>query len=217
MPEPEPEMKMARRRGSSTEPIRIEMPPELSQRLVPDEGWLEAKSQNKMVQRLYMGERLDTIEAIVERYCVASSPAKSKLYIGLGFLFIVFAVIGIWVPGWPTVSWAVPAAFLFSMSSESMFRWTLTNRFFGAAMFEYYATGKTIPKHAKLSVMGLIALMTFSSATFVWYVSTLGDGQFTEPGSWNGADPGYGAVTILLVGMIGVWWLYAKVKTRDQA
>ena len=49
-------------------------------------------------------------------------------------------------------------------------------------MFEYYATGKTIPKHAKLGVMGLIALMTFSSATFVWYVSTLGDGQFTEPG-----------------------------------
>ena len=32
------------------------MPPELSQRLVPDEGWLEAKSQNKMVQRLYMGD-----------------------------------------------------------------------------------------------------------------------------------------------------------------
>ena len=210
-------MKTARRRGSSTEPIRIEMPPELSQRLVPDEGWLEAKSQNTMVRRLYMGERLDSIEAIVERYCVASSPAKSKLYIGLGFLFIVFAVIGIWVPGWPTVSWAVPAAFLFSMSSESMFRWTLTNRFFGAAMFEYYATGKTIPKHAKLGVMGLIALMTFSSATFVWYVSTLGDGQFTDPSSWNGADPGYGSVTILLVGMIGVWWLYAKVKTRDQA
>jgi hypothetical protein len=65
--------------------------------------------------------------------------------------------------------------------------------------------------------MGLIALMTFSSATFVWYVSTLGDGQFTDPSSWNGADPGYGSVTILLVGMIGVWWLYAKVKTRDQA
>ena len=65
--------------------------------------------------------------------------------------------------------------------------------------------------------MGLIALMTFSSATFVWYVSTLGDGQFTDPSSWNGADPGYGSVTILLVGMIGVWWLYAKVKIRDQA
>ena len=208
-------MKTASRRGSSTEPVRIEIPPELCQRLVPEEGWLQPKSQNNMIRRVCMGERLDSIEAIVERYCVASSPAKSKVYIGLGILLIIFAAIGIWVPGWPTVSWAVPAAFLFSMSSESMFKWTLTNRFFGAAMFEYYATGKTIPKHAKLSVMGLIALMTFSSATFVWYVSTLGDGQFMDPRSWNGADPGYGTVTILLVGMIGVWWLYAKVQIRE--
>ena len=153
-------MKTASRRGSSTEPVRIEIPPELCQRLVPEEGWLQPKSQNNMIRRVCMGERLDSIEAIVERYCVASSPAKSKVYIGLGILLIIFAAIGIWVPGWPTVSWAVPAAFLFSMSSESMFKWTLTNRFFGATMFEYYATGKTIPKHAKLSVMGLIALMT---------------------------------------------------------
>tara|TARA_Y100001968_G_scaffold65289_1_gene55979 strand:- start:1682 stop:2245 length:564 start_codon:yes stop_codon:yes gene_type:complete len=187
----------------------------LGQWLVPEEGWLEAKSQSEMVRQQSMGERLDSLDAIVERYCVANSPAKSKLYIGLGFLFVIFAVIGIWVPGWPTVSWAVPAAFLFSMSSESMFRWVLTNRFFGVAMFEYYATGKTIPKHAKLGVMGLISLMSFTSATFVWYVSTLGDGEITDPGSWNGTDPGYGAITILLVGMVGVWWLYAKVKTRE--
>ena len=98
-----------------------------------------------------------------------------------------------------------------------MFRWTLTNRFFGAAMFEYYATGKTIPKHAKLSVMGLISLMTMSSATFVWYISTLGDGVWSDPESWDGADPGYGAVTIIVIGMIGVWWLYAKVKTREYS
>jgi len=185
--------------------------------MLPEEGWLEAKSQNKKISSLSMGGRLDTIDAIVETYCVASSPAKSKLYIGFGFLFIIFAVVGIWIPGWPTVSWAVPAAFLFSMSSESMFRWTLTNRFFGVAMFEYYATGKTIPKHAKRGVMVLISLMTFTSATFVWYVSTLGDGKWMEPNSWNGADPGYGSITILLAGMIGVWWLYAKVKTRDQS
>ena len=95
-----------------------------------------------------------------------------------------------------------------------MFRWTLTNRYFGSAMFEYYATGKTVPKHAKNGIMAMITVMTMSSATFVWYVSTLGDGAITNPSSWDGADPGYGAATILLVGCIGVWWLYAKVETR---
>ena len=82
-------------------------------------------------------------------------------------------------------------------------------------MFDYYANGKTIPKHAKVGVIGLISLMTISSATFVWYVSTLGEGEYTDPSSWNGADPGFGAATILLVGLIGVWWLWKKVPTRE--
>jgi len=160
-------------------------------------------------------ERLETVDDIVERYCVASSPGKSKLYVGLGSLFLAFAVIGIWIPGWPTVSWAVPAAFLFSLSSERMFRLTLTNRYFGAAMFEYYATGKTIPKHAKYLTVGLIATMTSLSSYFVWYVSTRGDGVLTDPASWNGADPGFGAGAIILVGLIGMWYVGFKVPSRD--
>jgi len=160
-------------------------------------------------------ERLETVDDIVERYCVASSPGKSKLYVGLGSLFLAFAVIGIWIPGWPTVSWAVPAAFLFSLSSERMFRLTLTNRYFGAAMFEYYATGKTIPKHAKYLTVGLIATMTSLSSYFVWHVSTRGDGVLTDPASWSGADPGFGAGTIILVGLIGMWYVGFKVPSRD--
>jgi len=160
-------------------------------------------------------ERLETVDDIVERYCVASSPGKSKLYVGLGSLFLAFAVIGIWIPGWPTVSWAVPAAFLFSLSSERMFRLTLTNRYFGAAMFEYYATGKTMPKHAKYLTVGLIATMTSLSSYFVWHVSTRGDGVLTDPTSWNGADPGFGGGTIILVGLIGMWYVGFKVPSRD--
>tara|TARA_B100000508_G_scaffold658_1_gene505 strand:+ start:3130 stop:3615 length:486 start_codon:yes stop_codon:yes gene_type:complete len=160
-------------------------------------------------------ERLETVDDIVERYCVASSPGKSRLYVGLGSLFLAFAVIGIWIPGWPTVSWAVPAAFLFSLSSERMFRLTLTNRYFGAAMFEYYATGKTIPKHAKYLTVGLIATMTSLSSYFVWHVSTRGDGVLTDPASWNGADPGFGAGAIILVGLIGMWYVGFKVPSRD--
>ena len=160
-------------------------------------------------------KRLETVDDIVERYCVASSPGKSRLYVGLGSLFLAFAVIGIWIPGWPTVSWAVPAAFLFSLSSERMFRLTLTNRYFGAAMFEYYATGKTIPKHAKYLTVGLIATMTSLSSYFVWHVSTRGDGVLTDPASWNGADPGFGAGAIILVGLIGMWYVGFKVPSRD--
>jgi hypothetical protein len=160
-------------------------------------------------------ERLETIDEVVGRYCVASSPGKSRLYVGLGSLFLGFAIIGIWIPGWPTVSWAVPAAFLFSMSSERMFRLTLTNRYFGSAMFDYYATGKTIPKHAKYATVGMIAMMASISAYFVWLVSTKGDGVLTDPSSWNGADPGFGAGTVILVGLIGMWYVGFRVPTRE--
>ena len=92
--------------------------------------------------------RLATVDEVMATYAITSNPVKRFVFLSLGLIFIVFAVIGIWVPGWPTVSWAVPAAFFFSMSSPRLFRWTLENRWFGAAIFEYYATGKTVPKHA---------------------------------------------------------------------
>ena len=161
-------------------------------------------------------ERLGTIDEIIEKYCVASSPLKSRLYVGLGTLFLGFAVIGIWVPGWPTVSWAVPAAFLFSISNQKMFRLTLSNRYFGPAMFEYYATGKTIPGHAKTAIVAMIAMMSAISAYLVWLVSTKGDWVFTDPSSWNGADPGYGYGTILIVGLVGILYIIFKVRGRGE-
>ena len=161
-------------------------------------------------------ERVASIDELVETYCVSSNPFLSRLYLGLGFLFVGFAIIGLWIPGWPTVSWAVPAAFLFSYSSEKMFRWTLTNRFFGAAMFEYYATGKTVPRHARTGIIVLIALMSTASAAFVWYISTLGDGELYDPSSWNGADPGFGAISIILAGLFGIIYVATRVRIRGN-
>ena len=164
---------------------------------------------------MVMTERLETVDDIVEKYAVVSSPIKSRIYVGLGSIFVIFSIIGIWIPGWPTVSWAVPAAFLFSLSNEKLFRWTLTNRYFGDALFEYYATGKTLPRHVKIIISGMIGLMTTASAYFVWYVSTKGDGALVDISSWNGADENaYGAITILLVGLIGMVYVSTMVKSR---
>ena len=159
-------------------------------------------------------KRLETLDDIVNAYFSVSTPIRSKIYIGFGCLFVVFAIIGIWIPGWPTVSWAVPAAFLFSLSSEKLFRWSLTNPYFGKPLFEYYATGKTLPSHVKNIVAVFITLMYLSSAYFVWFVSTKGDGELFVPSSWNGADPGFGSATIIIVGLIGTWYVLFTVKSR---
>lgn len=141
------------------------------------------------------------VDAIVARYAVAGHPLKRRVLAALGCVFVVFAVVGIWVPGWPTVSWAVPAAFLFSLSSERLFRWSLTNRFFGPALFDYYASGKTIPRHAKAGLVILIGVMAALSAWFVFRVS-------------YPKDPGYGPATIAAVGLAGMWYVGVRVRTR---
>ncbi len=145
-----------------------------------------------------MVTRLQSVDEVVERYLSHSTPFKRRIYVSVGCIFIVFAIIGIWVPGWPTVSWAVPAAYLFSISNETLFRWTLTNRFFGAALFDYYSTGKTVPKHSKIWIIICITLM---SGLSIWITTIAG-------------DPGYGQVTIAIAWAIGVWWLTRKVETR---
>ena len=162
-----------------------------------------------------MSDRLETVDAVVEKYAVVSNPIKSRIYIGFGSLFVLFAIIGIWIPGWPTVSWAVPAAFLFSLSNEKLFRWTLTNRFFGPSIFEYYATGKTLPGHVKAIIVLMIGFMSALSGYFVWYVSTKGDGTLLDPSSWTGKDEyAFGTITILAVGILGMLYVATLVKSR---
>tara|TARA_B100001741_G_scaffold154419_1_gene127509 strand:+ start:180 stop:689 length:510 start_codon:yes stop_codon:yes gene_type:complete len=162
-----------------------------------------------------MAEVLLTVDAVVEKYCVSNNKMKSIIYQSLGLLFTIFALIGIFVPGWPTVSWAVPATFLFSLSNEKLFRWSLTNKFFGSKIFDYYSTGKTLPKHVKIIIMGMVGIMTLISTYFVWFVSTKGDGTLMEPSSWTGADEyGLGSLTIAFVGLLGILYIWLFVKTR---
>ena len=142
-----------------------------------------------------------TVDEIVEQYLITSNPIKKWIAISFGSLFTFFSIAGIFIPGWPTVSWAVPAAFLFSISSEKLFRWSLTNKFFGSAIMEYYSSGKTIPKHAKIGICALIFLMVVISAISTFHLG----------------DPGYGSVTILIVGLIGIFYVIFMVKSTNSS
>ena len=146
-----------------------------------------------------MGEVLESIDEIIEKYSKKSTTLQKWLYVTIGCLFIIFAVIGIWVPGWPTISWAVPAAYLFSHSNERLFRWTLTNRWFGSSLFDYYATGKTLPKHVKTWILIIITVM---SAISIWVTTLAG-------------DPGYGQAFIVIVWVIGMYWVNWRINTRN--
>ena len=156
------------------------------------------------------------LDEIVKMYSVKSGSVKRRIYLCLGYLFILFAIIGVFIPGWPTVSWAVPAAFMFSYSNKKLFIWSLTNRYFGKSIFKYYATGKTLPKHVKNYVVFIILIMSIISSYLVLKLSTIGNGFIFNCDTWDGKDKyGLGSLTIIIIGLFGIFYVLKKIKTRS--
>ena len=139
----------------------------------------------------------DILEAILDMHKPSKNPIVRWLWTGLGSIFVVFAAIGTFVPGWPTTSWLVAAGFCFGRSSRRMFRWLLTNRVFGNALLEYYKAGRALPLHSKIVIIGIISLV---SAFSIHVVTRLG-------------DPGFGQATIAIVALVGIWFVGWKVPT----
>jgi uncharacterized membrane protein YbaN (DUF454 family) len=140
---------------------------------------------------------VEIIQQVLSEHKPSRNPFVRGLWIVIGSLGVVFAVIGIFVPGWPTTSWLVLSAYCYARSSQKMFKWLLTNRMFGSGLLEYYRTGRSLPFHSKVVIAGIICL---ASAASVWIITKAG-------------DPGFGQTLIVVVAIIGVWWVGWKVPT----
>ena len=151
-------------------------------------------------QELLLGA-LESDEAVVTRVLAEHKPSRNPLvrgvWIVIGSLAVVFAVIGLVVPGWPTTSWLVLAAYCFARSSQKLFRWLLTNRLFGPVLLEYYRSGKALPFHSKMVISAIICVV---SAVSIYGITKAG-------------DPGFGQALIAVVALVGVWWVGWKVPT----
>ena len=137
------------------------------------------------------------IADVLANHKPSSNPVVRLIWILVGSRFVVFAGIGVLLPGWPTTSWLVAAAYCYGRSSQRLFRWLLTNRVFGSVLLDYYRNGRALPLHSKMVICGLIAAVSVAS---IWYITFLG-------------DPGFGQTTIAIVALIGIGWVGWKVPT----
>ncbi len=95
---------------------------------------------------------------------------KKTLFMSLGFLFILLAILGVFLPLLPTTPFIILAAFLFSKSSDRWHQWLLSSRVFGP-MLNKWECSRCIPRFAKLLSFSMIALFgSFSvlSLPFIW-------------------------------------------------
>lgn len=139
----------------------------------------------------------DIVREVLSNHKPSSNPLVRLIWIVFGSVFVVFAAIGLLLPGWPTTSWLVAAAFCYGRSSQRLFRWLLTNRLFGSVLLRYYRNGQALPVHSKLIICGIIAVVSTAS---IWYITRLG-------------DPGFGQTTVAVAAIIGIWWVGWRVPT----
>jgi len=164
----------------------------------PVSSSLQRKAEAQRLAESYaMLSDSEVIHAVLAEHKPSTNPVVRSLWVGFGSVFVVLAAIGVFVPGLPTTSWLVLAAYCYGRSSQRLFLWLLTNRMFGTSLLTYYRSGRALPMHSKIIICGLISFVSLAS---IWYITKLG-------------DPGFGQTLIAIVAITGVWWVGWRVPT----
>ena len=87
---------------------------------------------------------------------------KKKLYITFGFLAVALAIVGVFIPGLPTVPFLLVALFCFERSSKKYHDMIMNNKYFGPVLQDYYS-GKGLNSSVKIkAILFLSCGMIFS-------------------------------------------------------
>lgn len=88
-----------------------------------------------------------------------------SLYVFLGLIFLGIGILGYVIPGLPGTLFLLIAAWLFSMSHPRLYRWMMTNRWFGKTLSDYRA-GLGIPRRIKIVAVAAIVISVTASIVF---------------------------------------------------
>lgn len=87
---------------------------------------------------------------------------KKQLYITFGFLAVALAIVGVFIPGLPTVPFLLVALFCFERSSKKYHDMIMNNKYFGPVLQDYYS-GKGLTSSVKIkAILFLSCGMIFS-------------------------------------------------------
>ena len=96
-----------------------------------------------------------TIKNFVDEW--KKKDVKERVYMTLGAVFLVAALVGVAIPVVPQIPFAVIAAFFFSKGSRRIHRWIRHNRFFGKPVRDWEDHQVIRPKLKIISTVTMIA------------------------------------------------------------
>ena len=135
-----------------------------------------------------------TTTSLDDQLKVSRSIVARAVYAVLGFIFLAIGIAGFYTPVLPGTVNLLAAAYFFSMSSERMFRWMMTNRIFGQQLRDYRA-GLGIPRNAKVVAVASIVISVLLTVTLAV------------------ANP-WGRAGMVLFALCGIWFVLTR-PTRE--
>lgn len=114
-------------------------------------------------------------------------------WIGLGLLSVGVGTLGAFLPVLPSTEFFLFAAYCFAQSSPKLYNWLLNLPKIGPAIRDFRA-GLGMPLRAKRIAASSCAAAVILSAIAIPDI--------------------YGRVTVLALGVIGVWYILYRVRTR---
>ena len=115
----------------------------------------------------------DAAERAVDRL---PGPVRRSVYFAVGASSVVFGVIGIAVPVWPTTCFLLLAGWCFARSSPRAERWLHENRIFGRYLRDYRERGiisHRVRRNSLVVLWGSIGVSALLVAERLWLVALL--------------------------------------------
>lgn len=113
-----------------------------------------------------LGAAVATTTSVEDDFEVSRSAFARFVYGFLGFVFLGVGIAGFYLPVLPGTLNLLVAVYFFSMSSERMYRWMLTNDLFGRELQDYRA-GLGIPRRVKVVAIASIILSVGLSVSLI--------------------------------------------------
>ena len=99
---------------------------------------------------------------------------KTKTFTLLGVIFVIFAVIGIFVPLWPRTPFAIAASMFFAKSNPKLHSRLIKSRLIGPYLENYYfKTGMTMGYKIRTCIFMWIGLIVCMLIIDLWWLYVL--------------------------------------------
>jgi hypothetical protein len=92
---------------------------------------------------------------------------KNYLYIALGFITLILAIVGIFIPLLPTTPFLLLSAALFFRGSQRLYNWLTNHKIFGEYI-RNFREHKAIPLPTKIFAVATLWTVILSTAFFVF-------------------------------------------------